>query len=322
MRPTHSRVRGLVFIALLAIPLLAYWQRQNIYDIVRLRGYTAPAAVSRLADETTMTDSTRRLFYVYHPQIQSDKAAFNTHCRDNEQTIVLGCYINGDGIYLLDVTDDRLHGVEQVTAAHELLHAAYARLSNKERARVDNLVATAFSQVQDDRIKQTVELYRKQNPASVPNELHSILGTEVRNLPGDLEAHYAKYFKNRLAIVSYSEQYEQVFTDRRNAVLQYDAQLASLKPQIESLEKTLDTQTAQLDQQRSQLDTYKQQKDFDAYNAGVPGYNALVKSYNANIDQLKKLINSYNDIVAKRNAIASEEQSLVQALDSRLPAHR
>src|SRR6185295_11567695 len=102
-----------------------------------------------------MTPDTRRLFYVYHPVLE-DKQAFNSHCTDSEKTIVLGCYISRTGIYLYDVTDSRLNGVEQVTAAHETLHAAYERLSSSERKRVDGLTAQAFAQVTDQRIKDTI----------------------------------------------------------------------------------------------------------------------------------------------------------------------
>ena len=79
-----------------------------------------------------MTDKGRNLFYVYDPQLL-DKDGFNTQCTIEEQSIVLGCY-DGSGIYLYDISDVRLEGVEEVTSAHEMLHAAYGRLSAKEKS--------------------------------------------------------------------------------------------------------------------------------------------------------------------------------------------
>lgn len=57
------------------------------------------------------------------------------------------------------------------------------------------MTAAAYEKLDNTRIKNVIGLYRKAN-ANVSNELHSILGTEVRNLPSDLEA----YYKNILMI--------------------------------------------------------------------------------------------------------------------------
>src|SRR3990167_5207236 len=93
-------------IALIGAIFGAWSYRTDIYDNWRLRGYTPPAEIARLADVTTMNDKSRKLFYVYRPSLD-DKAAFNTNCTNAEQTIVLGCYVQNDGIYLYNVTDER-----------------------------------------------------------------------------------------------------------------------------------------------------------------------------------------------------------------------
>lgn len=310
-------------LVILALPAVAFWQRLAIFDQVRLYGYNAPSAVAQLASDTTMLPSMRRLFYVYHPAIEN-KTDFNASCREDEQTIVLGCYIDTRGIYLLSVSDARLTGVEQVTAAHETLHAAYARLSSGERSKVDAMTEAAFAGLNDQRITDTVALYRKQDPTVVPNELHSILGTEVATLPPDLETYYKRYFSDRAKIVAYSAQYEQAFTDRKNQVAAYDAQLATLKTQINNLQATLTTEAATLSDERNRLNGLKSSGQIAAYNSAVPGYNDSVNNYNANIDALSRMVDEYNAIVPVRNGIASEEQDLVQAIDSRtsVPAHQ
>jgi len=306
----------LIFVISISLPLLVFSQRMAIFDWWRLRGYTPDPLVAQLATDTTMVDGTRRLFYVYHPSLE-EKAEFNKSCRENEQTIVLGCYVDGRGIHLLNVNDSRLAGVQQVTAAHELLHAAYARLSTGERKKVDAMTRDAFAGLTDERVRGVIELYRNQDPGVVPNELHSILATEVRSLPAELEAYYAKHFSDRAKVVAYSEAYEQAFTARKNQILAYDAQLASLKQQIETLQKALDQQAAQLTAERAQLEAKKSSGDVSSYNAAVNAYNGRVVSYNRNIDRLTDVVNEYNDIVPKRNAIALEEQELVKAIDSR-----
>lgn len=289
---------------------------QEIDDWLKLRGYTPSPLISSLATDTTMNDSSRRLFFVQHPQL-ADKATFNTHCRENEQTIVLGCFISGQGIFLLDVTDERLAGIEEVTAAHELLHAAYERLNTKERARIDNLLQQTYESLGSERIKSTVELYRSQDPAIVPNELHSILGTEVRELPAELEKYYSRYFVDRAKIVGFSEKYEQAFIDRRNQIRAYDEQLASLKGQFEALQASLVATDAELRAQRDHMNSLKSSNQIAAYNEQVPLYNAKIRQYNRDVDRLESMIAQYNDIVQKRNAVASEEAELVEAIDSR-----
>lgn len=308
----------LLFSAVLFFGLLTAWvQRNAIFDAWRLRSYSPPAAVSHIADTTTMTDSSRRLFYVYRPDIMDDKTAFNARCTSSEQTIVLGCYIQRDGIYLYNVSDQRLNGVIEVTAAHELLHAEYDRLSRSERARIDALTAQVASTLTDERLKQTIENYRSRDPSVVPNELHSILGTEVDNLPDELEQYYKQYFTDRKAIVHMANTYKEAFNQREQDVKSIDAQLASLKAQIDKLNSSLETQQANLRTQLQELQRLKQSGQTEEYNAGVPVYNQAVATYNADVKRQRELVQQYNNLVEQRNNLAIEENELIKAIDSR-----
>lgn len=303
----------LVPIALLS---LVWFGRYNLYDWYRLRGYRPPAEVVQLATDTAMTDYGRRLFYVNHPDV-SDKSSFNQSCTISEQTIVLGCYASGRGIYLYDVTDERLHGVEQVTAAHEMLHAAYERLSRADQKRIDALTDQVFLDLQDERIQQTVESYRSRDPSVVPNELHSILATEVESLPAELDAHYARYFADRQKVVVYAKQYEAAFSERKAKIAAYDAQLADLRSEVDQIEADLGQQEKQLGADRKQLDVLLAAKRYDEYNAAIVGFNSRVRAYNTDVAKVRSLIEQFNSIVIARNAIALEENQLAKAIDSR-----
>lgn len=294
---------------------VAFWQRYFIFDTIRLWNYQPSAAILQLANDTTMVASTKRTFYVYYPSLE-DKSTFSKNCTSNEQTIVLGCYISGQGIFLYDVTDSRLRGVVEVTAAHEVLHAKYERLSNSEKMRVDQLITTAFEQVSDKRILDTIKAYRE-NGADVTNELHSILGTEVRNLPAELESYYAQYFSDRGAIVTYSEKYVQEFTSRRTQVSEYDEQLTSLKSEIDADQIELTSQAAAINKQYATLQVLKNSGQTEEYNAQVPDYNVAVNAYNTRVKGAQARIAQYNDLVAKRNALVIEEGELSEAIDSR-----
>ncbi len=308
-------------LAFIVIPIVALLYRQSIQDWWVLRSYEPPAEISQLATDTTMTEYGKKVFYVTRPALKQ-KQEFRGECTSAERTIVLGCYKTGSGIYLYDVSDERLAGVEQVTAAHEMLHAAYDRLGAKERDRIDVLTQDAYSKLTDERIKKNVEAYRERDNTVVPNELHSILGTEVDSLPEELEAHYATYFSDRQKIVAYSKQYEAEFTKREKQVEAYDAQLKLLKAQIDTYNATLDTLEAQITSQKKTMDELAAAGKYTEYNSMVNGYNKLISSFNSTAASLKTKIEQHNQIVAARNLLVVEEQELYEAIDTRVPSAR
>jgi len=319
MLQPKTRRRQFVVLCVLLVWLVlggaAVLFRQSIEDWWKLRGYTPPTAIANIAHEDTMTTEARHLFYVNKPEIVTGEA-FTSKCpAGGEKTVVLGCYVGNDGgIYVYDVTDTRLNGVIQVTAAHEMLHAAYARLSGSEKTRVDQMLSDYYDhQLQDQRIKDTIAAYKQSEPTELLNEMHSIFGTEVANLPAGLEDYYAQYFQDRAVIAGYTAQYKAEFTSRQQQVAAYDAQLASLKETIDANETELESQKAALDAQAAALAADSQQ-NIAAYNQKVREYNQAVNEYNALLRQTKNLIDEYNTLVDKRNQIALEEQQLVQAL--------
>ncbi len=310
------RFAGLIVTALsISTILLVWFFRQDIYDWWRLRDYRPPQVVVSLANSTTMTPEGKKIFYVNRPAI-STASEFNAEC-SSETSIVLGCYVPAKGIFLYDVTDSRLSGVKEVTAAHEMLHAAYDRLSKIERERVDKLTQAAFLTVTNERIKSTVEKYRQQDPRVVPNELHSILATEVKDLSPELETYYKRYFSNRAAIIVFSDQYESEFSSRQKQVNDYDNQLAQLKTEVDANRNELSLQYNALTSGKRRLDKMLNSGDVSGYNQAVPAFNEQVSQYNASVREADKLINSYNEIVEKRNNIAGEVQNLAEAIDSR-----
>ena len=302
----------------LAALLLVAINRQTIQDWIRLHGYQAPASVAQLGDQDTMTSTGRKLLYINKPDI-ADKAVFSQNClnKDAEQTIVLGCYHSVEnGIFLLHVTDPRLSGVEQVTAAHEMLHAAYDRLSNSERTKVDAMLMDYYNHdLKDPRIKNEIALYKKTEPNDVVNEMHSVFGTEVANLPVGLEQYYSRYFTNRAVVVNFANNYQAAFTSRQAEVAQDDSQLQGLKSQIGSDEADLKAKLTVINTQTQSLRVLRV-TDQAGYNAAVLGYNQLVDQYNNEVATVKTLVSQYNQLVTDRNNIALQEQQLSNALNA------
>lgn len=307
-------------VLILASPFLVWGKQQAIADWWKLRGYTPPTTVVSLANSDTMTAEARHVLYVNHPQLVTDSANFRQDCTVSEQTIVLGCYHSSqDGIYIFSVKDTRLSGVEQVTIAHEMLHAAYDRLSSSERERIDGLLNDYFTHdLHDQRILDTINSYKKTEPKDITNEMHSVFGTEISNLPKSLENYYNQYFTQRSAVVSFALSYENEFTSRIAQINSYDVQLSALKSQKNTEEQNLNTQFAQLNSDRARLDSLKSSGQFEAYNAGVASFNSEVAAYNQGVEKLQSDITEYNNLVNTRNSVANDLRSLDNAIDTRL----
>lgn len=280
-----------------------------------LRDYQPTQEVASITENIALTDKARKIFYVYDPQIE-DSSEFNQHCTVAEVSIVLGCY-NGSKIYIFHVDDEKLQGVKEVTAAHEMLHAAYDRLDDKERSRIDQLTQRQFLKLNDERIRNTVQSYRNRDPSVVPNELHSILATEVRNLDAELEEYYRQYFTDRSKVVQLSENYEQVFTDIKNRVERLDAELTLLKAQIDSLEASLSQKASAITAEKSEMDILLERGKVSEYNSRVSAYNASIESYNRERQTYTNLIADYNAKVVVRNQTTIEQNNLVDSLSSK-----
>jgi chromosome segregation ATPase len=199
-----------------------------------------------------------------------------------------------------------------------MLHAAYDRLSTKDRNRVDGLLQNYYKTVTDQRIIDTINEYRQSEPNDVVNEMHSVFGTEINSLPPALEAYYSQYFTNRQAVANFADSYQSEFTSRSDQIKADDSQLAVLKSQIDQQEQSLQSQVDQINSDRRKLDSQRSSGQIDQYNAGVAAFNAEINSYNAGVDKLRIDIDSYNRLVAQRNSIATELSSLDKALDTRL----
>lgn len=315
----NSHIFGLALMVALAISLLvALFKYQDIKDWIYLQGYKPSQRIETVATEAGLNARGQRLFYVNHPQILAG-ADFTSQCQKNrEKSIVLGCYKDNDrGIFLYDVKDQRLHGVVEVTAAHEMLHAAYRRLSSNEREKLDQLLVDYYNNhLNDKRIKETVDSYKLTEPNDLANEMHSIFGTEIETLPENLEAHYEKYFVNRKSVVAIAQRYQSEFTGRQDRVDAYDKQLADLRVTIESNQKDIQSQQASLESQQTRLENLRSDGSVNAYNMAVDSYNRDVNSYNRLLQTLKGQISTYNNLVDQRNSIAGEYRELMGAMSS------
>lgn len=307
----------------LALILLAAWvffHRQEVFDRISLLGYAPAGDVVALADKATMTDESRRYFYASRPEI-NDRSSFNQNCRNNdEQTIVLGCYV-ARRIYIFNVTDERLPGVKAVTAAHEALHAAYERLGSSEKSRVNSLLQKQMQTLQDPRIAQLAETYNKTEPGQLLNEMHSILATEVASLSPELEEYYRQYFTDRQSLAAMSAAYEKVFSDLK-------AQQEALVDELNKLAETINQRSAALNasverlnadvgafNRRAQNNGFDTQAQFNSERAALVARQQQLQAERVAIEGL---IAQYERMKQQLNAINLEAESLNTSINSNL----
>ena len=306
-------------VAALVVCLAAGWlilNRQLLVDRWQLRHYQPPAEVAALATRLDLTDYAQRLFYLKDPQLQT-AWHFNRVCPERESSsLVLGCY-TGQQIHIFMVDDPRLDGVEEVTAAHEILHVAYERLSGREKANLKIWLSAVKEGLTNQRIKKAIELYANLPQEQLYNELHSIFATEIRGLPDWLEDYYSRYFNQRLSIVALSETYDATFNQLSERVDELDAQLRRQAEAIEQTQTSLDHQLELINNQRAYLSQLLESGEVGLYNASIDGFNQQIDDYFNDSNQLQAKIDDYNQLVEERNAISLEQNDLSQSLNSR-----
>jgi uncharacterized protein YukE len=308
--------RHLVIAMAIAVVIVGIRFTQELIDGVKLIGYKPPPDIAAMAAKTMMTDVAKRIFYVNQPTIENRKSALNL-CKASEHTIVLGCYITTKGIFLQAVTDPRLDGVMEVTAAHEMLHAAYQRMSLLQQSQLNQKLRSALAQLQNPRILKLIDSYNQQDPSSVDSELHSMLGTEVRALTSELEAHYRQYFTDRAQVVALSERYEGVFTAIRNKTKSLNQQLTSLRSELNRLDAQVKQEAQAVESERSDLKAAILTNPNSDYRTRVATFNQQVQSYNLLVSQLKAQTATYNQMVTEHDSLALEEKSLVESLENK-----
>jgi hypothetical protein len=299
-----------------------FWQRDGIIDHVTVWRYQPTPEVLALADATSMSQSGRWNFYVADPSLES-RESFNNHCTNgHEKTIVLGCYA-ARKIYIYNVNDERLPYVEEVTAAHEMLHAAYERLSESEREQVNRLVDSALDGITNKHVKSLINLYRKNEPDHLHNEMHSILGTEANKLPADLEEYYSQYFDDRTKVVKMSQQYQSVFNELQDQQRKLSNELAALSKQIDALSQVFETNVAAFEakidafNQKARGGGFESEAEYDSeYAVLIAEQNRLEEDRGA----INSLVDTHNKKREQLQNLIIETNSLNESIDSRGPA--
>ncbi|MBP6880113.1 hypothetical protein KBC31_00605 [Candidatus Saccharibacteria bacterium] len=189
-KSTIFQLALLVFVIL--IGAIAIPNAPEIGDFFALKSYQPSREVEQIASDAGMGEKGRRLFYRFDP-IFTDQATISSFCGRAKEP--LGC-AEGRRIYILASNNEEYYQQSVVTAAHEMLHVVYSRLSEKEKTQIDELIQNKIDTFGPD-IVEEIDAYNKESDEVIRDESHSIVGSEVKTLPKDLENHYKTYFSNR-----------------------------------------------------------------------------------------------------------------------------
>ncbi|HUC96269.1 MAG TPA: hypothetical protein VMR16_01235, partial [Candidatus Saccharimonadales bacterium] len=236
LQKKHKKIRVilsvLICLILIALSLLVIFNRQRVIDQITVWQFHSTSEINALVDRAGMNDNGKFLFLASQPRLDGSQD-FNKECdRIESTTAILGCYSNYR-IYVYDVTDKQLDGVREVTATHETLHAAYARLSTDEENRVNVLLEAEYKKLENNKdYSDRMAFYARTEPGERDSELHSVIGTEISNISPELEAYYAKYFSNRQKVVALNTKYMGVFINLKNHANDLSAQINTLVSSI------------------------------------------------------------------------------------------
>lgn len=315
-----KRLLPTLFSLALAVGIIFYGQ--HAADFVLAKTFEPTSEVSAIDKRLKLTQEGSRLFFASKATVQ-DAASFNTSCQSTERTAaILGCYYKRH-IYLFDISNPELDGATEVTAAHEMLHAAYDRLNFFERDKINDLIKKEYETLKDDpAIAKDMEYYKEAEPGAELNELHSIIGTTAASISPELEEYYSRYFENRASVVSMNDAYNAVFSD-------ISARADTLQNEITALESQLKIELAQYEADRRQLEIdiqtfndraasrgFTSQSSFTtarlalsarvaAMNDRRAAINASVDAYNAKIVELKALSVKVNEFNKSMNGVTA-----------------
>lgn len=318
MSSSISRISKIIWWGILLLGLIAagaiILNRQWIVDWWHGMHYTPTAEMLEIRNDLALTGQGEFLFSALQPTL-NEADEFNASCHQNASEVaVLGCYTEGV-IRVYNIKTPELDGIREVTTAHELLHAVWDRMSAAEQDAMTAMLNEVLAE-NPDTIGAELETY---DPSVKLEEVYVRSGTEVANLPNELENHFSKYFSNRQKIVQFYDNYISVFNAQKEQAEELQSEISKLKTQInakikayEKAAEELQAEVKEFNQCANQVNCFKTQAEFYArrselvaaqndlkeqnstLNQSIANYNAKIDQYNQVVDDSRKLEKEIN----------------------------
>ena len=269
-------------------------------DEFKAKDVVISAELSKIVSSIDLTSRATTILRATHPELQQ-REEFNQSCNSHSQ----------------DVKSSDLPGVREVTTAHEMLHAAFHRLHFWEKPDLEKQLQAVYDQLpRDSDLRISMGTYQKDE---FHNELHSRIGTEIANLPSELETYYARYFNNRQQIVKFNEQYHNVFSKLKHENEQLKQSIEFKKQIVESRTTNYRNSQQSLNEDIAKFNHnaasghFINQLDFENQRRNlVQRSNQLKKDY----EQLSNDIKSLNHDITKYNQNIYHNNQLIDQINS------
>lgn len=292
--------------------------RQYVIDQINVWSFHPSSDIEQIENKSGIGGKGTFYLYASRPEVDNSDE-FNLHCERREaKSAILGCY-NNKNIYVYSVKNPKLYGIEEVSAAHEMLHAAWDRMSDSERASVGVLLEAQYATMTDKSLKERMDYYERTEPGEKLNELHSIIGSEVAQVSPKLESYYAQYFTDRSKVTSLYKSYNSVFTQLANESDALYAQLGALGTEIDTLKQVYQIAVSKLSgdiatfNQRANDGDFKSNADFNQQRAAIVARSNALESQRVIINDK---VQQYNDDNARYQALVVQSEALNKSIDS------
>ncbi len=292
--------------------------RQQIVDYFAGRDYKPTAEMAELIKSLQLTESAEFILRATRPELQSADD-FNINCPDyGEDTSTLGCYVSTGHIYLYDVESEELDGIHESVLAHELLHAIYARMGNKERSLIDREIES-FSKAHKDKFSDYMASYEDD---MYMTELHSIIGQRIRSseLTDVLREHYDKYFKNHDVVVAYYEKYHSKFEELKDRIAKLKDEIDKDRAVIEAAREAYNRHAAEVKKEIDKHNNRVDENSFSSYEESQRSYESAVKHRKELEDErlaLNKSVDALNEKVKAVNSEIEHQSLLYRDINSK-----
>jgi len=308
-------IGGMILVLVVAVVVAGLLNRGWIYDWYRGVSYAPSDEMIAIREKLNLTNEGEFLFNAVQPELNEAKD-FNKNCRQDESEIaVLGCYTAGN-VYIYDIIAAELDGIRELTTAHELLHAKWARMGEDEKSELVESLTRVFDENQE-LLGSEIEQY---DDSEEQEELYVRAGTEIKNLPDDLERHFSEIFNDQDEVVDFYESYIVVFREIKEHI-------KILTDEMEALKEKIGAKTANYERQANQLEADIVSFNSCAEVAGCFGSESeFYRTRNQLLtkrddledlnDEIDRLIDEYNKKVEEYNADVTESNKLQDMVNS------
>ena len=321
MRSHKSLLLAVINLCIIVcVVVAAILNRQYIIDKYNAWEFKPSPEIAQIANDVGLNENGRFYYFASRPELDFTKE-FNGECRSREQgNAILGCYKN-QRIYIYNVNDERLNGLKEVTAAHEMLHAAYERLSESDKKAVNTLLEKEYRKNSDAEFSKRMDYYKRNQPGEEYNELHSIIGTEFADISPQLEDYYKRYFNNRSQVVALHSKYSDKFKELKQGSASLRKELENLSISINNASLKYNKDISNLNSEINTFNSRAKNGDFSSQEDFLNERSYLIKS-TRKLEQDRANINRYiGQYESKRieyNKLVDESNSMYKAMDSTL----